>query len=159
EALRKLEMRGSSDPDIQPHVFQINPRKGLRGLRKVLGLPNVPRVIEGVDIAHFQGADTVASLVSFIDGTPVQPGYRRFKMKAVGGCDVFASMREVVSRRFRGRREEDRVFPAILLTNGEKGQLNPALDAFRLLDVEPPAIISLAKKEEEIYQPGEGEPL
>jgi excinuclease ABC subunit C len=158
-ALRKLEMRGDSDPDIQPHVFHINPRKGLRGLRKVLGLFNEPRVIEGVDIAHFQGADTVASLVSFIDGTPFKPGYRRFKIKSVQGVDDFASMREVVFRRFRRLRDEEAVFPDILLIDGGKGQLNAALDAFRLLEVEPPAIISLAKKEEEIYRPGDGEPI
>jgi excinuclease ABC subunit C len=158
-ALRKLEMRGENDPDLQPHVFHINPRKGLRGLRKVLGLPNVPRVIEGVDIAHFQGADTVASLVSFIDGTPFKPGYRRFKIKSVEGVDDFASMREVVFRRYRRLRDEETVFPDILLIDGGKGQLSAALDAFRLLDVEPPAIISLAKKEEEIYRPDEGEPI
>jgi excinuclease ABC subunit C len=158
-ALRKLEMRGSSDPDIQPHVFHINPRKGLRGLKKVLGLREVPRVIEGVDIAHFQGADTVASLVSFIDGTPFKPGYRRFKIKSVQGVDDFASMREVVFRRFRRLRDEESVFPDILLIDGGKGQLNAALDAFRMLDAEPPAVISLAKQEEEIYRPGEGEPL
>ncbi len=101
DALRKLQMRGSTDPDVQPHVFHINPRKGLKGLQKVLGLPKPPRVIEGMDIAHFQGADTVASLVSFIDGTPFKPGYRRFKIQSVAGVDDFASMREVVFRRFR----------------------------------------------------------
>lgn len=159
EALRKLEMRGSSDPDVQPHVFHINPKRGLRGLRKVLGLPKTPRVIEGVDIAHFQGADTVASLVSFIDGTPFKPGYRRFKIKSVAGVDDFASMREVVFRRYRRLRDEESVFPDILLIDGGKGQLNAALDAFRLLDVEPPCLISLAKKEEEIFKPGEGEPI
>src|SRR5579871_2664916 len=159
EALRKLEMRGSTDPDVQPHVFHINPRKGLRGLRKVLGLPKTPRVIEGVDIAHFQGQDTVASLVSFIDGTPFKPGYRRFKIKSVSGVDDFASMREVVFRRYRRLRDEESVFPDILLIDGGKGQLNAALDAFRLLDIEPPCLISLAKKEEEIFRPGEGESI
>src|SRR5207248_8945012 len=61
EALKKLEMRGEVDKDVQPHVFQIDPKKGLLGLRKVLGLPKVPRSIEGVDIAHLGGEDTVAS--------------------------------------------------------------------------------------------------
>jgi excinuclease ABC subunit C len=159
EALRKLEMRGNADSDVQPHVFHINPKKGLRGLRKVLGLSKTPRVIEGVDIAHFQGADTVASLVSFIDGTPFKPGYRRFKIKSVDGVDDFASMREVVFRRYRRLRDEESVFPDILLIDGGKGQLNAALDAFRLLDVEPPCLISLAKKEEEIFRPGESEPI
>ena len=159
EALKKLEMRGSVDADIQPHVFHINPRKGLRGLRKVLGLPQTPRVIEGVDIAHLGGEDTVASLVSFIDGTPFKPGYRRFKIKSVAGIDDFASMREVVARRFRRLRDEEAVFPDILLVDGGKGQLNAALEAFQMLGIEPPCLISLAKREEEIYRPGEAEPL
>lgn len=159
EALRKLEMRGPNDPDIQPHVFHINPRKGLLGLKRVLGLRAVPRVIEGVDIAHFQGADTVASLVTFIDGTPFKPGYRRFKIKSVAGVDDFAAIREVVFRRFRRLRDEESVFPDILLIDGGKGQLNAALEALRLLEVEPPTLISLAKREEEIYRPGEGEPI
>ncbi len=159
EALRKLEMRGPNDPDLQPHVFHINPRKGLLGLKRVLGLPHLPRVIEGVDIAHFQGADTVASLVTFIDGTPFKPGYRRFKMKSIGGVDDFASIREVVFRRFRRLRDEESVFPDILLIDGGKGQLNAALEALRLLDIEPPTLISLAKREEEIYRPGDAEPI
>ncbi|MFL5341807.1 MAG: excinuclease ABC subunit UvrC [Gemmataceae bacterium] len=158
-ALKKLEMRGKADEDVQPHVFHINPRKGLLGLRKVLGLPKTPRVIEGVDIAHLAGEDTVASLVSFIDGTPFKPGYRRFKIKSVEGVDDFASMREVISRRYRRLRDEESVFPDILLIDGGKGQLNAALDAFKLLHIEPPCLISLAKKEEEIYRPGEAEPL
>ena len=159
DALRKLEMRGSTDPDVQPHVFHINPRKGLRGLQKVLGLQKPPRVIEGMDIAHFQGADTVASLVSFIDGTPFKPGYRRFKIQSVSGVDDFASMREVVFRRFRRLREEDAPFPDILLIDGGKGQLNAAVEAFRLLEMEPPTLISLAKREEEIFRPGEAESI
>lgn len=159
DALRKLEMRGSTDSDVQPHVFHINPRKGLNGLQKVLGLPKPPRVIEGMDIAHFQGADTVASLVSFIDGTPFKPGYRRFKIQSVAGVDDFASMREVVFRRFRRLREEDAPFPDILLIDGGKGQLNAAIDAFRLLEIEPPTVISLAKREEEIFRPGEAESI
>jgi excinuclease ABC subunit C len=159
EALKKLEMRGKTDEEVQPHVFHINPRKGLLGLKKVLGLRETPRVVEGVDIAHLGGEDTVASLVSFIDGTPFKPGYRRYKIKSVQGVDDFASMREVVSRRFRRLRDEESVFPDILLIDGGKGQLNAALEAFKLLHIEPPCLISLAKKEEEIYRPGESEPL
>jgi excinuclease ABC subunit C len=158
-ALRKLEMRGDADKDMQPHVFQIDPKKGLRGLQKTLGLRAVPRSIEGMDIAHLGGQDTVASLVTFIDGLPFKPGYRRYKIKSVEGVDDFASMREVVSRRFRRLSNEDGVFPNILLIDGGKGQLNAALQAFRMLGVEPPALISLAKREEEIYRPGEANPI
>jgi excinuclease ABC subunit C len=158
-ALRKLEMRGQVDKDTQPHVFQIDPKKGLRGLQKVLGLRQTPRSIEGMDIAHVGGEDTVASLVTFIDGLPFKPGYRRYKIRSVEGVDDFASMREVVSRRFRRLSDDDGVFPDILLIDGGKGQLNAALQAFRMLGIEPPALISLAKREEEIFRPEEGEPI
>src|SRR5262249_10511875 len=69
-ALKNLSLRGRVDKDVQPEVFQIEPKKGLAGLRKVLGLPKMPRTIEGVDIAHLSGQEQVASLVSFIDGLP-----------------------------------------------------------------------------------------
>jgi excinuclease ABC subunit C len=158
-ALENLDLRGDVDADVQPEVFPIDPKKGLAGLRKVLGLTQTPRTIEGMDIAHLSGQDTVASLVSFLDGLPFKPGYRRFKIKSVEGVDDFASMREVVTRRFRRLREEDEVFPDILLIDGGKGQLNAALDAFKALGIDPPCLISLAKQEEEIFRPGEAESI
>ena len=158
-ALENLNMRGDADKDVQPESFPIDPKKGLKGLAKVLGLAKVPRTIEGCDIAHLSGQDTVASLVSFLDGLPFKPGYRRFKIKTVEGIDDFASMREVVTRRFRRLNEEDEVFPDILLIDGGKGQLNAAMDAFRALGIDPPCVISLAKQEEEIFRPGESESI
>jgi excinuclease ABC subunit C len=158
-ALRNLDLRGEVNRDVQPEVFPIDPKKGLLGLKKTLGLEKVPRTIEGMDIAHLSGQDTVASLVSFLDGLPFKPGYRRFKIKSVEGIDDFASMREVVTRRFRRLNEEDEVFPDILLIDGGKGQLNAARDAFRSLDIPPPCLISLAKQEEEIFRPGEAESI
>ncbi len=171
-ALQSLGQRGDVTRDAQPEVFPIDPKKGLAGLRKVLGLAQTPRTIEGVDIAHLGGSDTVASLVNFIDGLPFKPGYRRYRIQSVEGVDDFASIREVVTRRFRNagstirrkdRRDggptEEQMFPDILLIDGGKGQLNAALDAFAVLGVEPPCLISLAKREEEIYRPGESEPL
>ena len=161
-ALRNLSLRGQVDKDVQPEVFQIEPKKGLAGLRKILGLPQTPRTIEGIDIAHLGGQETVASLVSFIDGLPFKPGYRRFRIKTIDGVDDFASIREVVSRRFRyrDRKAQDEVlFPDILLIDGGKGQLNAALEVFRFLGKEPPCLISLAKREEEIYRPGDAEPI
>jgi excinuclease ABC subunit C len=164
QSLRKLSLRGDVDKNVQPEVFQIEPKKGMVGLRKVLGLPQTPRTIEGVDIAHLGGDEMVASLVKFIDGLPFKPGYRRYRIRSVPGIDDFASIREVVSRRFRNlpRRsasEEEEVFPDILLIDGGKGQLNAALEAFRLLGREPPCLLALAKREEEVYRPGEAEPL
>jgi excinuclease ABC subunit C len=158
-ALRNLDMRGDAKTDAQPEVFPIDPKKGLKGLQQVLGLSKTPRTIEGMDIAHISGQDTVASLVSFLDGLPFKPGYRRFKIKSVEGVDDFASMREVVTRRFRRLHEDDEVFPDVLLIDGGKGQLNAALDAFKNLGIEPPCLISLAKQEEEIFRPGKSESI
>lgn len=158
-ALKKLELRGEVDTHVQPEVFHIDPKKGLRGLQKVLGLEKTPRSIEGVDIAHLGGQDTVASLVSFLDGLPFKDGYRKFRIKSVRGVDDFASMREVVSRRFKRLHDDEAVFPDILLIDGGKGQLNAAMDAFRAIGVDPPTMISLAKQEEEIFRPGEAESI
>jgi len=159
QALQNLGLRGDVDKDVQPEVFQIEPKKGLIGLRKVLGLSKTPRTIEGVDIAHLGGGETVASLVSFIDGLPFKPGYRRFRIRTVTGVDDFASIREVVSRRFDRLDREEQVFPDILLIDGGKGQLNAALEVFRVLGREPPCLISLAKREEEIYKADRAEPF
>jgi excinuclease ABC subunit C len=157
--LERLEERGELDTHQQPEVFYIDPKKGLAGLRKVLELPETPRVIEGVDIAHLGGGETVASLVQFIDGLPFKPGYRRFRIQDVKGIDDFRSIYEVVSRRFRKLADQSEAFPDILLIDGGKGQLNAAMAAFRDQQIDPPTVISLAKKDEEIYRPGQSEPL
>lgn len=158
-AIEKLDIRGDVAANDQPEVFPLDPKRGLRGLQKVLGLAHRPRSIEGIDIAHLSGEDTVASLVSFLDGLPFKDGYRRFKIKSVEGVDDFASMREVVYRRFKRLSEDESVFPDILLIDGGKGQLNAAVDAFRTLGINPPVLLSLAKQEEEIFRPGESESL
>ena len=106
--LERLEERGELDTHAQPEVFYIDPKKGLAGLRKVLELPDTPRIIEGVDIAHLGGGETVASLVQFIDGLPFKPGYRRFRIADVDGIDDFRSIYEVVSRRFRRLTDDER---------------------------------------------------
>jgi len=158
QSLKSIELRGEIDTHQQPEVFYIDPKKGMAGLKKILNLPEIPRRIEGMDIAHLQGGETVASLVQFIDGLPFKHGYRRYRIKGVEGVDDFASMREVVSRRLRGLQQKGESFPDILLIDGGKGQLNAALQAMRAIDIEPPMTISLAKREEEIYVPGESEP-
>ena len=159
EMLESLDRRGELDTHAQPEVFHIDPKKGLTGLRKVLNLKETPRTIEGVDIAHLGGGETVASLVKFIDGLPFKPGYRRFKIKDVKGVDDFRSIHEVVSRRFKRLYDEQDVFPDILLIDGGKGQLSSAVAAFEALEIDPPILLSLAKKNEEIYRPGESEPI
>jgi excinuclease ABC subunit C len=157
--LETLDQRGDLEEHVQPEVFLVDPKKGLAGLEKVLGLAKPPRVIEGVDIAHLAGNETVASLVQFIDGLPFKPGYKRYRIKSVAGVDDFKSIHEVVSRRFARLAREGSAPPDILLIDGGKGQLSAALDALESLGVEAPCVISLAKREEEIFLPGRSEPL
>lgn len=158
QALENLNLRGDLNEHAQPEVFYIDPKRGLKGLQKIFDLPALPRRIEGVDIAHLQGGETVASLVQFIDGLPFKHGYKRFKIRTVEGVDDFASLREVVSRRFRRLQQEGEPFPDLLLVDGGKGQLSSVMSAFKDLDITPPFVISLAKREEEIFLPHESEP-
>ncbi|MGQ9573784.1 MAG: excinuclease ABC subunit UvrC [Thermoguttaceae bacterium] len=159
QLLETLDQRGELDTHVQPEVFHVDPKKGLAGLRKVLKLPQEPRVIEGVDIAHLAGAETVASLVQFIDGLPFKPGYKHFRIRHVEGIDDTASIHEVVARRFQRLRDEGEVFPDILLVDGGKGQLRAALGAFSALEIDPPTVLSLAKRQEELYMPHRDQPL
>lgn len=158
KALENLNLRGDLKQHVQPEVFQVDPRRGLLGLKKVFELTNLPRRIEGMDIAHLQGGETVASCVQFIDGLPFKHGYKRFKIRTVDGVDDFASMREVVSRHFRRLQQEGEPFPDILLIDGGKGQLGAAMAALSSIGVTAPFVCSLAKREEEIFLPGESEP-
>ena len=93
--LETLDRRGELDTHAQPEVFYVDPKKGLAGLKKVLKLAETPRTIEGVDIAHLGGGETVASVVQFLDGLPFKPGYRRYKIRGVAGVDDFRSIHEV----------------------------------------------------------------
>ena len=113
--IQTLDRRGDLDTHVQPEVFQIDPKKGLTGLRQVLKLSETPRTIEGIDIAHLGGGQTVASVVQFIDGLPFKPGYRRYKIRTVSGIDDFASIHEVVARRYQKLRESSEPFPDICL--------------------------------------------
>jgi excinuclease ABC subunit C len=159
ESLEKLGDRGEIDTHEQPEVFYIDPKKGLAGLQKIFRLEERPRTIEGVDIAHLGGNETVASLVQFLDGLPFKPGYRRFRIRDVDGVDDFASIREVVGRRFRKLRDDGDVFPDVLLIDGGIGQLRKGLEAFRALKIDPPLVLSLAKKEELVYVMDRDKPL
>ena len=159
KSLQTLNLRGDLEKHAQPEVFYVDPRKGLKGLQKVLGLESTPRTIHCIDIAHLGGTETVGSLVTFIDGLPFKPGYRRYKIQSVTGVDDFASIREVVSRRIQSLQERDEPFPDIFMIDGGKGQLSSALSAFEALGVKPPTLISLAKKEEEIFLPGRSDPI
>jgi excinuclease ABC subunit C len=128
-------------------------------LQRQLGLAKVPRAFVCFDISHAQGTDTVASMVWFQNGRPYRNEYRKFKVKSVEGIDDFASMNEVVGRYFRRRLEEDRPLPDLVVIDGGKGQLNAAADALRELGLESMPIVSLAKREEEIFLLGRSESI
>ena len=128
-------------------------------LQRQLGLQKVPRSFVCFDISHAQGTDTVASCVWFQNGRPLRAEYRKFKVKSVEGIDDFASMNEVVARYFRRRLEEEKPLPDLVLIDGGKGQLNAAAESLRALGLESLPIISLAKREEEIFLLGRSESL
>ena len=124
--------------------------QALNGLVDLLGLKGEPHRIEGYDISHMQGTDTVASMVVFVNGIPDKKEYRKFKMR-VPGNDDFAHMREVLSRRFAGRNLERWPKPDLLLIDGGKGQLSSALDTLDEMNIKIPAI-GLAKRLETIIR-------
>jgi len=161
----------------------MDPQQDLAELAKVLGLSAPPQRIEGFDISNISGTFAVASLVSFKHGRPDRANYRRFKIKTVEGQDDFASMAEVIFRRYsRLKKEmEDRRsemgtanqgktqtpisqllsanFPDLIMVDGGKGQLNAACAELVKLGLGKIPVIGLAKEFEEIYQPGESKPL
>ncbi len=157
--LETLDDRGELETHVQPEVFPVDPKRGLAGLQKVLHLPARPRIVEGVDIAHTGGTDTVAGIVQFLDGLPFKPGYRRLRIRGVTGPDDTASIREAVFRRFEHRDRENDPMPDILLIDGGRGQLHAALAALAALGTAPPMVISLAKREELVFRPDTDEPL
>ncbi len=128
-------------------------------LQRRLGLQKVPRSLVCFDISHAQGRDTVASSVWFQNGRPYRAEYRKFKVKTVEGVDDFASMNEVVARYFTRRKEEDKPLPDLVVIDGGKGQLNAAHAALDALGLGAMPIISLAKRDEEIFVLGHAESL
>ena len=113
-----------------------------------------PRKIEAFDISHLGGTNTVASLVCFVDGKPRKSLYRKFKVKTVDGIDDFASMREIVSRRYKRVKKEGKSLPDLILIDGGKGQLSMAVSALRELGLDYLPIVGLAKRLEEVFIPG-----
>ncbi|HTB96398.1 MAG TPA: excinuclease ABC subunit UvrC [Terracidiphilus sp.] len=136
-------------------------RKAIQeALADSLMLPEPPRRIECFDISHIQGAETVASLVVWEDGKMNKSQYRKFKVMTVLGVDDFASMREVVHRRYKRLKEEDQPMPSLILIDGGLGQLHAAADALESLGFTSQPLASIAKKEEVIYLYGnEDEPV
>jgi len=123
--------------------------EGMAGLAALLGLPKPPRRIEGYDISHMSGTDTVASMVVFTNGLPNKAEYRKFKMR-LSGNDDFAHMSEAISRRLREKNIKQWGLPDLFLIDGGKGQLSAAISARNAANVSHIPMIGLAKREEEI---------
>jgi excinuclease ABC subunit C len=167
EAIQRLDERASTSDQWQPEteIGYIDPKKGCESLARALGIDKEVRCVEGFDIAHLQGNETVASKVCFIDGRPFKQEYRRYRIKTVANLpggranDDYASMREVISRRYRNAGEGNELYPDVIMIDGGLGQLHSALEAFEQLEIKPPMVVSLAKKEELIYQQGSKDPI
>ena len=160
-AIEKLDQRGDARDRWQPEAesFYVEPAKGLASLQKTLGLPEPIRCVECIDIAHLQGGETVGSKVCFVDGRPFKNEYRRYRIKTTTTGDDYAAIREVVSRRYREAGDGHELYPDVIVIDGGLGQLHAALEVFETLDVRPPMVISLAKKEELIYMQARTEPI
>jgi excinuclease ABC subunit C len=129
-------------------------------VQDVLGLPEPPKRIECFDISHIQGTDKVASMVVWEDGRMKKSDYRKFIIRTVVGNDDFASMREVITRRYSRLQEEKKAFPSLILVDGGLGQLHAAVDALEGIGVINQPVASIAKREEIIYVYGqESEPI
>lgn len=130
----------------------------LQEVKKRLQLHEIPVVMECIDISHISGSAMVGSLVQFRNGRPDKSNYRRFRIRTVESIDDTAAIAEVVRRRYSRLKMEEAEFPQLLVIDGGRGQLNAALNELRKLDVQLP-VVSLAKRDEEIYLPGMGPPL
>lgn len=135
-------------------------REVLVSLQDWLHLPTLPTHIECFDNSNIQGAYPVSAMVCFRDGKPSPKEYRHYHIRTVKGIDDFASMKEVVFRRYHRLLEEDQPLPQLVIIDGGKGQLNAALESLRELGIESKlSIVGLAKKEELLYFPKDKEPL
>ena len=146
--------------DQRFRVLQPTQKAIREALQDLLMLPELPRRIECFDISHIQGAETVASMVVWEDGAMKKSDYRKFQIKTVDGVDDFASMREVIGRRYRRLVEEERPMPSLILVDGGLGQLHAAAEALEELGLTTQPLASIAKREEIIYLYGqENEPV
>jgi excinuclease ABC subunit C len=128
-------------------------------LGRELGLATVPRLLACVDISTNQGRDTVGSLVVFDGGRPRKAEYRKFRIQGPGQQDDYAAIHEVVVRYVSRRLDENRPLPDLLVIDGGKGQLGAAVAALAEVGRPDLPVISLAKREEEVFLPGRSEPI
>ncbi len=127
-------------------------------LQRDLRMKELPKKIECFDISNIQGSDSVASLVVFVDGKPKKSLYRKFIIKSVDGPDDFASMKEVIHRRYSRLQNEGETLPDLIMVDGGKGQLSSAVEVLDNLDIKQVPIIGLAKRLEEVFFPNKSEP-
>lgn len=139
---------------LQKLKLENEPTKMVQALQEALNLSVPPIKIEGFDISHIQGKFTVASMVFFENGRPKKSEYRRYKIKSVDRSDDYASMKEVVYRRYKRLLDENKMLPDLILIDGGKGQLNVAKKILNELDLHNMPIIGLAKRLEEVFIPG-----
>jgi len=141
-------------------ILKPSSRAIVESLQESLGLPEPPQRIECFDISHFQGSDTVASMVVWESGRMKKSDYRKFIIRTVEGVDDFASMQEVVGRRYRRLQEEGKPLPGLILVDGGIGQLHAAAAALEAVGIINQPLASIAKKEEILYVQGqEDEPI
>jgi len=158
-----IDLAGTNAKQSYDQRFRImkpNQRQIQEALQDALGLPELPRRIECFDISHIQGAETVASMVVWEDGRMKKSDYRKFIIRGVDGVDDFASMREVVARRYKRVQEEKKPSPSLVLIDGGLGQLHAAAQALASLQIINQPLAAIAKREEIIYVHGqEDEPV
>jgi excinuclease ABC subunit C len=148
---RKLEKEQSSRERIPQAV---------KDLKEFLHLQRLPRRIECFDISNIQGSDQVGSMVTFVDATPKKSEYKKFHIRSVDGADDYASMKEVVKRRYRKLIRDGLQVPDLIVVDGGKGQLNAAIEVLDELDFKDHAeIVGLAKRLEEVFLPGKPDPV
>ena len=146
--------------DQRFRVLAPNAKAIQEALQDALTLEELPKRIECFDISHIQGSETVASMVVWENGEMKKSDYRKFQIKTVSGNDDFASMREVIQRRYKRLLDEDKPFPSLILIDGGLGQLHAAYSALEEIGVTLQPLASIAKKEEVIYVYGqENEPV
>jgi excinuclease ABC subunit C len=143
--------------DQRFRIMKPNVRAIQEALQDALALPDPPRRIECFDISHIQGAETVASMVVWEDGRMKKSDYRKFIIRTVEGVDDFASMREVVTRRYKRIQEEKKEMPSLILIDGGLGQLHAAAEALASLQIINQPLAAIAKREEIIYVCGQEE--
>jgi excinuclease ABC subunit C len=141
--------------DQRFRVLKPNAQKIQEELQEALSLPELPKSIECFDISHIQGAETVASMVVWEDGKMKKSDYRKFIIRTVEGVDDFASMREVVTRRYKRLRDENKLMPSLVLIDGGLGQLHAAAEALDALEIINQPLAAIAKREEILYVHGQ----